>query len=120
MTPRLQVLQVLQEFGPMTAADIHAFHLPEMQDTLIRVCLANLKGAGGHKQVIRISAWVRDYGPDGQRFYLRAVYSVGTAPDAKRPKPLTNTEYNRRYRAKAKTIAARPCSVFDLPRAMGL
>lgn len=45
--------------------------------------------------------------------YIRAVYAFGNKPDAKKPKPLTDVEYQRRYRQRKKTVVS---SVFDLGR----
>lgn len=36
------------------------------------------------------------------RLYPRAVYRLGAGVDAKRPKPLSDAEYNRRYRQRTR------------------
>lgn len=93
-----QVLQLLEEYGPMTGAEI-----AEMTDmsridastALLRLNRANSK----NPKRIHIIKWVEDH--HGQRRYPRAVYALGDGSDAKKPKPDPNAR-KREYEARKK------------------
>ena len=90
------MLDALAEHGPMTNGDLCA-HLGIDKDacgaTLTRLH-RTLKTMPKRVHIVR---WVRD--AEGQRCYPRAVYSVGDAPDAARPRAYSNKEKRARYRA---------------------
>lgn len=59
--------------------------------------------------VLYIHSYRRD--EDGGRLYPRALWAVGNRPDAKRPKPLPKSVYNKRGKDK---MRKRVASVFHL------
>lgn len=58
--------------------------------------LEELGGAGDTPRQVRVCAWNRQLGKQGN---FEAVYAAGTEPDEPRPEPLTSAERSRRYRA---------------------
>lgn len=62
-----------------------------------------------HGSTLRICAYRRD--TDGGRLYPRPVYAMEAGVDAKPPRRLSRTEYNRRYRARTRGMVN---SVFNL------
>lgn len=92
MTYLERIKALLTEYGPLSADEL-ALELG-ITPLLMQGKLGQLRHR--HPGQIRIAAWRRDE----VRGYLypRAIYGVGSEPDAKRPKPLTNAQYNARYR----------------------
>lgn len=65
----------------------------------IRAAICRMRSA----KELHISGWRRD--EDGGRLYIRALYSLGDKRDAKKPPPLSNTEYCRRwFKKKARAV----------------
>lgn len=105
MTYRQRILDLLAEHGPMTLRELA--HDIGISADLLRCYVGSLRQR--RPGVIYIDSYRRD--EDGGRLYPRALYALGNKPDAKRPKKLTQSEYNRRAREKAKVRVA---SVFHL------
>lgn len=99
-----KTLQLLQEAGPQTRAEICEE---------LRICdghaTAMMRSLRQHHCLVHISGWVYELG-DGGRRYPRAQYAFGPGDD--KPKPRVNRKAVRqRYRARRKL---RVTSVFDL------
>lgn len=93
-----QILKLLDEFGPMTGAEISEMIDLGKQDTsaaLLRMLKPNAK----YPKRIHILRWVTDH--HGQRRYPRALYAPGDGPDAKKPKADQNAR-KREYEARKK------------------
>lgn len=106
---RAKILKALNEFGPMNKVQIvEDIGIPEQS---VRAILSrmNRKSAKRDKQIY-ISDWTRSQEGD-EKFYCRAVYSVGNKPDKPKPKRLTNAECVKRY-TKAKVERVRSISPF--------
>ena len=112
MTPRRThalVLDLLRTVGPMTRIELERVtgasrqHLGEvLRDLLGKPPLSGAKrqARGALPRQIRINAWERSTVGATGRFYLRAVYAIGTQRDAPHPGALTGTQIEQRYRAK--------------------
>lgn len=106
---RAKILKALSELGPMNKVQIvEEVGIPEQS---VRAILSrmNRKTPRREKQ-IHISDWLRSEEAE-EKFYLRAVYSVGNKPDKIKPKRLTNAECVKRY-VKAKVDRIRSISPF--------
>ncbi|MGA0610037.1 hypothetical protein [Caldimonas sp. KR1-144] len=57
---------------------------------------------GERKGTIHIARWEYDLG-DGRRRYPRPIFALGSKRDAPKPKPPTDTEHCRAYRARKKS-----------------
>lgn len=69
-------------------------------DRSMKSYLAALRGQmDGHERRIRVRTWRRQYGTGGM---YEAVFVLGAGPDAKHPKPLSNSARVKRYRARLK------------------
>lgn len=103
MTSGELIRHMLREVGPMTAREVT--EATGLNHDLTRVRLCSLK-ASGH---IHVTEYRREtvHG----RLYPRAVYALGPGRDAKKPGPLTQAEYCRRYRARKRNAVP---SVFHL------
>lgn len=72
---------------------------------LVRAKLGYLKTQGR----VHIHSYCRD--TENGRLYPRARWALGSGKDAKRPAPLSDAEYNRRYRERTRGLVN---SVFEL------
>ena len=106
------VREVLASCGPMTGAEIASFW-PEEHRRTVSAIISTMHRDLAKKQV-RISRWQRE--TEGQRLYLRAVYTLGCGRDAPKPQRLTNSERCARYKARKKieVPAGVPNSVWQL------
>jgi hypothetical protein len=77
------IVQALTEIGPMTSTEL-ARHLGVDRDCVASYLKRLRYGSPQVKRCVRIESWAMDQ--EGQRRYTRAVYAIGTAPDAKKPK----------------------------------
>ncbi len=102
------VRDLLRTIGPMTSAELLTF-FPGRCLRDVSSALGKMRGLA--RPQVRIHAWVRE--ADGQRFYLRPVYAIGTARDAPKPEPISNAERVRRYKAKMALGRGVPTSVWD-------
>jgi hypothetical protein len=105
MSVRRQIVDLLTSEGPMTQR--------EMADQL-GIDIDLLRGYIGALRckkpaVLYVHSYRRD--EDGGRLYPRALWAVGNQPDAKRPKPLPKSVYNKRGKDKMKKRVA---SIFHL------
>lgn len=94
------ILRVLEECGPMSCAELCAHMNIDRRDgsaVVTRMAKATAK------RPKRIHVVNYAYDMEGQRRYPRAVYAVGDAPDACRPKS-DPRETKRRYNAKVRGL----------------
>lgn len=103
------VRAALHELHEACAQEIAA--LTGVQVSAVRTALSRLC----HAREIFVCAWRHD--DIGGRMYIRAVYRHGQGKTPPRPRPLTRTEHNRRYRARTAVVAA--ASVFTLSIPIG-
>jgi len=96
-----QCLTLLREHGPMTARDLARDIGTDVSN--IRATLSR------HRSAWHVSGYQRDV-VDG-RLYPRAMYRAGPGRNATKPGPLSETEYNRRHRARKRLVVN---SVFAL------
>jgi len=92
VTFREKLKAVLAEHGPL-----HCHEIGEefgIDARLARAKIGKLRATWPGE--IRIAEWRRD--ESGGHLYPRACYAVGGAPDARRPKPLSRSQYNRRHK----------------------
>ena len=100
---KLAILDYLEEFGPTTSLEL-AEQLG-ISRSYARACVSYCKKT----KRIYVHSYTRDEMSD--RLYPRARYAAGNLPDAKKPKPLPEKEYRKRYRSKKSTFVS---SVFNL------
>ena len=104
-----RILNLLATQGPMTRAELQqATGLERMYLSAV-VTRLNREGAKTPKR-IHIQGYVHDH--EGKRKYPRAVYALGNAPDAKKPKS-NPREIKRQYLARMKA-KHKMNSVFNL------
>lgn len=79
----------------------------DMPKTTLYSDLRRLRGEGddGRPRRVRISAW-RPIVGQGKGGAPAPLYSLGTFPDARRPKRASRREYGKRHRAKYGTLLA--------------
>lgn len=99
MSAATRLLLALQHGGPMTAAELQKFC--DRSESAVRMQLAKLRKPGN--RLVRICGWEQPIPPSNQ---LAAVYEVGSARDMEKPKPKTQSEYSKRYRAKVSVVRA--------------
>ena len=90
------IRDLLEHVGPLTAAEISAF-FPDTRYRHLAAQLSNMRKRLVTKRVY-ILEWVRDIGQG--KNYLRPVYALGSKSDARKPRPVTNAEKCRRWKAK--------------------
>lgn len=96
MTFRGQLKSLLAEQGPM-----HCQELAEVLGLSARMVRAKIgKLRATFPGEIRIAEWRREEWQG--HLYPRACYGVGSEPDARRIRPLSRSEYNRRYKSTVK------------------
>jgi hypothetical protein len=88
------VRDLLATVGPLTTREI-----AEMRSLL-----------NAARPTIHVSAWTRDNGYG--KTYLRAIYSLGSGTNARKPRPFTNAEKCARRRAKYQIPTTAANSVF--------
>ena len=109
MTPMMQVLTCLQDYGPMTGAEIS--EMTGMSRFLTSATVGKMvKALPKRPQRIHIKKWVEDHFK--QRRYPRAVYAIGPGPNAPKPKADQNAR-KREYYARKKAIL-KNSSIFNL------
>ena len=93
---KLRVLDIIKEVGPVTSREVaeqtgwsHSF-----ARAAVSYC--------NKEKLIHICEWRRD--EDGGRLYPRPVYNIGNRKNAQRIKPLTATEYRKRYKQAKKNM----------------
>lgn len=95
-----RIADCLAEFGPMSMLEL----VEELGVSRSHVSckLTLMKDA----KKAHIAGWRRD--EDGGRLYVRALWAVGPAPGPtpKKPKPLGDSGYGRRYRQRRKTAVS--------------
>lgn len=112
-----RILSVLAEHGPLTVQELweEIFTVRDVTINSIRAASSELR----RDNLIQVVGYRRD--EDGGRLYPRALYGLPQetplpAKQTRPPGPLTRTEYNRRYRGRAKASAN---SVFALATKWG-
>lgn len=93
-----RILLYLSEHGPMTTREL-------ADDLGIKLTHVSSRLALMRGKKVHISGWRRD--EDGGRLYVRALWALGPAPavEPRKPKPLGESAYNRRYRDRQKACA---------------
>lgn len=114
------VLQALSDIGPLMAVDIVDYIqdiVPSVTRSHVATAIVTLRYRKSGKMVY-VKKWLRCEEGTSRRLYPRPVYALGDKPDAPKPRPLSDSEYQRRYKAKrARGAYSRtPNSVFDLVR----
>ena len=104
-----QILQILDEEGPMTRAEI-CLRLGRPKDEIAAVVSRLHRRSPVSGKRIHIKEYVYDM--EGERTYPRAVYAPGDKPDAKRP-VADHKEVKRRYWARSQ-LKLKANSVFNL------
>lgn len=99
MSIRQRIMELLEE-GPMTMRELA--EAIGVEPDVVKGYIGSLRQRT--PGVLYIHSYRRD--EDGGRLYPRALWALGNSPDAKRPKPLPRSEYNRRGKAKMKTRVA--------------
>ena len=90
------VRELLGHVGPLTTLEISAF-FPDTRYQDVAAILSNMRKRLVTKRVY-ICEWTRDIGQG--KSYLRPVYALGSRPDARKPRPVTNAEKCQRWRKK--------------------
>jgi len=105
-----QILILLRDHGPMTATEL-ADAVGTKPKNIRAILVTRRKTPDGARW--HISEYRREevHG----RLYPRAVYKFGKGRNAKKPPPLTQTEYNKRYRSRKRSCVT---SVFDLGKSI--
>lgn len=93
MSARQKVLDLLAD-DDMTSRDVA--EALGINHNYVRVICSVLHTSGR----IHVTKFCRE--EVNGRLYPRAVYRLGAGVDAKRPKPLSDAEYNRRYRQRTR------------------
>lgn len=104
-----EVLRMLDEEGPMTRAEICRRLNREKDEIAAVVSRLNKRSPVAGKR-IHVKEYVYDM--EGERTYPRALYAIGAAKDAPKPKP-DQKEVKRRYWARSQ-IKLKANSVFNL------
>jgi hypothetical protein len=104
-----EVLRMLEEYGPMTRAEI-CKQLGRDKTAIAAVVSRLHKASTERPQRIFIKAYV--YDQEGERYYPRAVFALGSKKDAPRPKRNV-AAVRARYWAR-KTVLMKANSVFHL------
>lgn len=100
---RLQRIVELLKDNPEGLTRSQLAYATEIGSIALYCYLKKLAGDDIAKRQIRIGAWNRQLGKQGN---FEAVYFAGDEPDAPRPPPLTPAERARRHRASRKRRAA--------------
>mgnify|MGYP000013396763 CR=1 FL=1 len=87
------ILKGLAELGPMTRSEIQQSVGVDKESIAAIVSRLHKDTPRVGKQIY-VTGWV--YDAEGQRRYPRAIYALGSRPDAKKPKAST-LENRRRY-----------------------
>lgn len=111
MTIKQQIKELLAE-GPRSCDELACDLGFGIASIRAAVCLLRAQ----RPKVIYIHSWVRNTNTAG-RFYLRARYALGDKRDASSPGALSNTDYDRRKRARQRVAVS---SVFDLGKRVRL
>ena len=90
------ILKALADYGPMTRVEMEAA-IKVHKDQLSPIVSRMNKRTPKKGKRIHIEAWT--YDAEGGRRYPRAIYTLGDAPDATKPKE-PRIEIRRRYDAR--------------------
>jgi hypothetical protein len=101
------VRDLLATVGPLTTREIAEFFPGSSHQNVAAVMRSLLNAA---RPTIHVSAWTRDNGYG--KTYLRAIYSLGSGTNARKPRPFTNAEKCARRRAKYQIPTTAANSVF--------
>ena len=104
-----QIMQMLDEDGPMTRAEI-CKRLGRPKDEIAAVVSRLNKRSPVAGRRIYVKEYVYDM--EGERNYPRALYAIGDKPNVKRPKS-DKKEIKRRYWARSQ-LKLKANSVFNL------
>lgn len=96
----IEILHLLEELGPMTRIEM-CDHLGLDRHTVSSIVSRMAKESPRKPKRIHIKGYAYDH--EGQRRYPRAIYALGNAPDARRPKADPKGA-KRRYNAKVKAL----------------
>jgi DNA-binding Lrp family transcriptional regulator len=92
----------LKKHGPCTASEL-AFKL-DIERSNLKNSLRSMKQSNTkHKQLVYVCDYT-SHDESGGRTYPRAVYALGSKPDAVKPKPISMAEKKRRSRQAKKRI----------------
>lgn len=105
------ITRLLHEVGPMTRAEM-CQQLGMDRMTLSAVVTRMNRPGKTYPKRVYVTGYVFDH--DGKRRYPRAVYALGDAPDAKRPR--SNVKENKRRYREAEKLRMTMNSVFHLGR----
>jgi hypothetical protein len=103
------ILNGLAELGPMTRAEIQQ-SVGVDRDSIAAILSRLHKDTPRVGKQIYVMGWAND--AEGQRRYPRAIYALGSRPDAKRPKSST-FDNRRRYERKRHALFSMN-SVFNM------
>lgn len=95
------VRDLLEQVGPLTTLEISAF-FPDTPYRYLAAYVSNMRKRMATKRIY-ICEWTRDIGQG--KTYLRPVYALGSKPDARKPRPLSNSERCKRWKAKQRIPA---------------
>jgi hypothetical protein len=101
-----KVLELLKEFGPMTAREISVelgVHVNGVSMILTRCRKDNTKKRSKQPKKVYVHSWTRTVVVDRERVRdnLRMVFAFGSKPDVKKPPPQSNSVRCRKKRANA-------------------
>lgn len=85
---------VLEHCGPLTMQEVAQF-FPDHHYTEVAAMITGMRAKVTKR--IYIKEWTRE--GIGRR-YLRAIYALGDRPDARKPPPMTNAQWQRESRAR--------------------
>lgn len=107
------IIAALDECGPMTRAELSA-HLGKDR-TLVSAVVTRMARPtkDGQPKRLHVTNFVYDH--EGSRRYPRAVYALGSYPDARKPKP-DKAENKRRYDESRRLQQASSVFTFGQPR----
>lgn len=89
------VRDLLADVGPLTSRELSEF-FPDATQWNVSSALSSMRRAR-HKRVY-IKEWRRSL--EDAREHIRAVYALGSKPDARRPRSITNAEKCQRWKNK--------------------
>lgn len=114
ITARERILAILEEHGPLTSPEVST--LLGLAESTARNTLCQMnKTTSRFPRQVYISGWIRD-SVEGQRSYLRPLWSLGNRGNKAKPPALTGCEKQARLRHRKKGLAN---SVFALAAVTG-
>lgn len=107
MSKTATVIAAVKEHGPISSHELS--QMLGMPLNAVSGCITRRRDL--HQ--IRIAGWSRDEGSSCTR--LQALYGPGTEPDEKKPKPMSRTQINKRYRERQRKASINSVFALGIP-----